>query len=103
MKILIVEDQPDIRATLQDFLELNGHEVLAAEDGIQGLKLAAQRPEFIFCDMSMPNLDGRGVLAGVKGMPEVADVPFIFLTAHANRDDQRSGMALGADDYITKP
>jgi two-component system sensor histidine kinase/response regulator len=103
MKILIVEDQPDIRAILQDFLELNGHEVLAAEDGVEGVKLAAQRPEFIFCDVTMPNLDGRGVLKAIKQMPELAEVPFVFLTANADRADQREGMALGADDYITKP
>jgi two-component system sensor histidine kinase/response regulator len=103
MKILIVEDQPDIRAILQDFLELNGHEVLAAEDGVEGVKLAAQRPDFIFCDVTMPNLDGRGVLKAIKQMPELADVPFVFLTANADRADQREGMALGADDYITKP
>jgi signal transduction histidine kinase len=103
MKILIVEDQADIRDTLRDILEINGHEVIAAEDGLDGVKRAAEKPEFIFCDMSMPNLDGRGVLAAVKQMPEVKEVPFIFLTAHADRRDQREGMSLGADDYITKP
>src|SRR5882672_2226326 len=103
MKILIIEDQDDIRATLRDLLEINGHEVIEAEDGVQGVKQAAQKPDFIFCDMSMPNLDGRGVLAAVKEMPGVRDVPFVFLTANAERDQQREGMALGADDYITKP
>src|SRR3954469_13074231 len=103
MKILIIEDQDDIRATLRDLLELNGHEVIEAEDGVEGVKQAAQKPDFIFCDLSMPNLDGRGVLAAVKEMPEVRDVPFVFLTAHAERSQQREGMELGADDYITKP
>jgi CheY-like chemotaxis protein len=103
MKILIIEDQPDVRATLRDLLEINGYEVLEAEDGVQGVKLAAQKPDFIFCDMSMPNLDGRGVLAALKEMPEIREVPFVFLTAHAERHQQREGMGLGADDYITKP
>ncbi len=103
MKILIIEDQADIRATLRDILEFNRHEVLEAEDGVAGVKQAAQKPDFIFCDMSMPNLDGRGVLAAVKEMPEVRDVPFVFLTANAERHQQREGMALGADDYVTKP
>jgi two-component system, sensor histidine kinase and response regulator len=103
MKILIVEDQPDVRETLKDMLELNGHEVLAAEDGVVGLSLAAQNPDFIFCDMVMPNLDGRGVLTAIKQMPGVRDVPFVYLTARATRTDQRDGMMLGADDYITKP
>jgi two-component system sensor histidine kinase/response regulator len=103
MKILVIEDQPAIRETLKDLLEINGHEVLAAEDGAVGVKLAEQNPEFIFCDMTMPMLDGLGVLAAIKQMPGVCDVPFVFLTARADRADQRQGMALGADDYITKP
>jgi signal transduction histidine kinase len=103
VKILIIDDQADIRATLQDLLEINGYEVLAAEDGVQGVKLAAQKPDFIFCDMAMPNLDGAGVLAAIKQLPDVCDVPFVFLTARAERRDQREGMALGADDYISKP
>ena len=103
MRILVIEDQPDIRATLKDLLEINGHEVLEAEDGVQGVKLAAEKPAFIFCDVTMPNLDGHGVLAAIKQMPGVGDVPFVFLTAKADRSDQRAGMSLGADDYITKP
>jgi len=103
MKILIVEDHLEVRDTLRDMLEINGHEVLAAEDGVAGVRLAAQRPDFIFCDVTMPKLDGPGVLAAVRQMPEVREVPFVFLTANAARDDQRAGMALGADDYITKP
>ena len=103
MKILIIEDQEDIRATLRDLLEINGHEVIEAEDGVQGVKQAATKPDFIFCDMKMPNLDGRGVLAALKEMPGIRDVPFVFLTAQAERQELREGMALGADDYITKP
>jgi len=103
MKILIIEDEPAVRATLQDVLELNGHEVLAAEDGVVGVKLAEQSPDFIFCDMAMPRLDGLGVLAAIRQMPGVRDVPFVFLTAFAERGRQREGMGQGADDYITKP
>ncbi|MBS0630604.1 MAG: response regulator [Verrucomicrobia bacterium] len=103
MKILIIEDDADIRATLADLLQLNGHEVIAAADGVQGVEYAAQKPDFIFCDVMMPHLDGRGVLAAVRQLPGVAEVPFVFLTAKADRADQRDGMALGADDYITKP
>jgi CheY-like chemotaxis protein/anti-sigma regulatory factor (Ser/Thr protein kinase) len=103
MKILIVEDEPDLRETLTDLLEMNGYEVLCAGDGVQGVQLAAQNPDFILCDVAMPNLDGYGVLAAVKQIPGVRDVPFVFLTARAERAEQREGMALGADDYITKP
>jgi two-component system sensor histidine kinase/response regulator len=103
MKILIVEDQDHFRDTLRDLLQLHGHEVLEAEDGVAGVRLAAQKPDFIFCDVEMPNLDGHGVLAAVKEMPGVREVPFVFLTAKVERHHQREGMALGADDYITKP
>jgi len=103
MKILIVEDDAALRQTLQDILEVHGHQVLAAEDGVQGLALAAQDPEFIFCDVNMPNLDGHGLLAAIKKLPRVCDVPFVFLTARSERSELREGMSLGADDYITKP
>ncbi len=103
MKILVIEDQADIRDTLRDLLELNGHTVLAAADGVQGLQRMAEKPDFIFCDIAMPNLDGPGVLEAVRKMPGVCEVPFVFLTAKAERSDRRAGMALGVDDYITKP
>jgi len=103
MRILIIEDQADIRVILKEMLEINGHEVLAAEDGVEGLKLVGSQPDLIFCDMAMPRLDGPGVLMAVRRMPELAEVPFIFLTARAEREDQRAGMNMGADDYITKP
>ena len=103
MKILVIEDQADIRDTLRDILELNGHTVLAAADGVQGLQRMAEKPDFIFCDIAMPNLDGPGVLEAVRKMPGVCEVPFVFLTAKAERSDRRAGMALGVDDYITKP
>ena len=103
MKILIIDDEVGIRETLHDILEFNGHEVIAAEDGRQGLQAAFARPDFIFCDVSMPNLDGLGVLAAIREMPSLRDVPFVFLTGNATREDQRAGMTLGADDYITKP
>jgi two-component system sensor histidine kinase/response regulator len=103
MNILIADDEPEVRDTLKDLLEINGHKVLAAEDGVQAVALAAQKPEFIFCDVEMPNLDGHGVLAAIKEMPGVRDVPFVFLTGRDKREQQRAGMSLGADDYITKP
>ncbi|MBI5692331.1 MAG: response regulator [Verrucomicrobia bacterium] len=103
MKILIIEDDDAIRFTLRDLLELHGHEVLAAADGEQGVALAARHPEFIFCDVSMPGMNGFEVIEAIHRRPEGRLVPFVFLTAKAERSDQRRGMALGADDYITKP
>ena len=103
VKILIIEDEPAIRQTLQDLLEIHGHTVLAAADGIEGVKRAGERPDIIFCDMLMPGMDGDEVLAAVRQLPQCAAIPFLFLTALAARADQRLGMSLGADDYITKP
>jgi two-component system, sensor histidine kinase and response regulator len=103
MTILIVEDEPAIRETLQLCLELNGHTVLAAADGPTGVRLAAELPDMILCDVGLPGLDGYGVLTAIRQLPAGRDVPFIFLTARVDRQDQRRGMALGADDYVTKP
>lgn len=103
MKILIIEDEEMIRLPLQEILELNGHTVIAAPDGPTGVALARQRPDLILCDVGLPGLDGFGVLQAVQAQPECREIPFIFLTARAGRDDQRRGMELGADDYLVKP
>ena len=103
MKILIIEDDLTIRENLHDLLELYGHAVLAAHNGVEGIKLAENDPDLILCDISMPGMGGFDVIAAVRKLPKGRDIPFIFLTAMANRADQRLGMSLGADDYITKP
>jgi CheY-like chemotaxis protein len=103
MTILVIEDEFAVRQTLVDLLELNGHSVLAAADGIEGLKLAERRPDLILCDIQMPGMDGFEVVSAIQALPNCRGIPFIFLTARAGRGDQRRGMALGADDYITKP
>lgn len=103
MKILIVEDEPLIRETLQEMLQLNGHTVLAAADGPEGIRLTQEAPDLVFCDIGLPGKDGYEVLAAIRATPLGREIPFVFLTARADRSDQRRGMALGADDYITKP
>jgi two-component system, sensor histidine kinase and response regulator len=103
MKILIVEDDASIREILQDLLEINGHTVTAAADGQAGIDLAQLGPELILCDIGLPDKNGFEVLAALRQIETCREIPFIFLTARADRDDQRRGMALGADDYITKP
>ena len=103
MKILIIEDEPAIRETLCDLLELNGHTILAAADGAEGIRLALGGPDLILCDIGLPGMDGYEVIAALRQLPACRDIPFVFLTARAEREDQRRGMALGADDYITKP
>lgn len=103
MKILVIEDEEAIRETLVILLEMNGYEVANAPDGETGVTLAAQAPDLILCDIGLPGIDGYEVLKRVRENPASRDVPFVFLTAHADRGAQRRGMELGADDYVTKP
>ncbi|MBK7870653.1 MAG: response regulator [Saprospiraceae bacterium] len=103
-KILVIEDNLEVRENLAEILELSGYEVVVAEDGTEGVDLALnQQPDLIICDVMMPKLDGFGVLNILSKRAETADIPFIFLTAKAEKTDFRRGMNLGADDYITKP
>lgn len=103
-KILIIEDNIDIRENTAELLELSGYQVEAASDGIEGVRLAKSiLPDIVICDIMMPNLDGFGVLQVFSNQPELARIPFIFLTAKTDRADMRKGMEMGADDYLTKP
>ncbi len=102
--VLIIEDEPDIRSAVVETLQDAGYTVLDAENGRVGVALAvAEQPDLIVCDVSMPELDGYGVLAELRQYPQTATVPFIFVSARGDRRDVRAGMNLGADDYITKP
>ncbi|HVV56670.1 MAG TPA: response regulator [Mucilaginibacter sp.] len=102
--ILIIEDNNDIRESTAEILELAGYKVLQADNGKAGVDLAYQhKPELILCDIMMPELDGYGVLYMLNKSTETAAIPFIFLTAKAERIDFRKGMEMGADDYLTKP
>ncbi|MBK8655865.1 MAG: response regulator [Haliscomenobacter sp.] len=103
-KILVIEDNLEVRENLAEILELSDYEVLQAEDGTLGVELASrEKPDLIICDVMMPRLDGFGVLNILSKKPDTASIPFIFLTAKAEKADFRRGMNLGADDYITKP
>lgn len=103
-KILVIEDEEPVRANIQELLENEGYETLTAENGLVGVKLACEHlPDLIICDIMMPELDGHGVLNALRQDPVTATLPFIFLTARAERADLRQGMQLGADDYLTKP
>jgi CheY-like chemotaxis protein len=104
MNILIIEDEPAIRDTLQLCLELHGHTVLTAADGPAGVRQATQQqPDLILCDVGLPSLDGYGVIAAIRQLPAGRDIPFIFLTALAGPDDLRKAMNLGANGYVVKP
>ncbi|MEO3407762.1 response regulator [Mucilaginibacter sp. CAU 1740] len=103
-KILIIEDNNDIRENVVEILELAGYTVFDADNGKTGVEVAVKNlPDVILCDIMMPELDGYGVLYLLNKNPETAAIPFIFLTAKAERIDQRKGMEMGADDYLTKP
>ncbi|AIM36187.1 response regulator [Sphingobacterium sp. SG20118] len=103
--ILIIEDNSDIREGATEILELTGqYHVIAAENGRSGVELATTHlPDLILCDIMMPELDGYGVLYILSKNEETAHIPFIFMTAKAERSDMRKAMELGADDYLTKP
>jgi CRP-like cAMP-binding protein/CheY-like chemotaxis protein len=103
-QVLIIEDNDDIRENIVEILELADFRVLHAANGKIGVDLATKnKPDIILCDIMMPDLDGYGVLYMLGKNPETAAIPFIFLTAKAERVDLRKGMEMGADDYLTKP
>lgn len=103
-KILVIEDNEEVRENLEEILELYGYEVESAEDGKVGVERALKSPpDLILCDVMMPHLDGFGVLNILSKKSSTANIPFIFLTAKAEKQDFRRGMNLGADDYVTKP
>jgi len=103
-KILIIEDQPQMRKNLATILEMEDFQVVTAADGLSGMEVArSERPDIVICDVMMPGLDGYQVLAKLRAEPAMATLPFIFLTAKGDKADLRSGMNLGADDYLTKP
>jgi DNA-binding NarL/FixJ family response regulator len=103
-RILVIEDQPVMRRNIQTILEMEGFEVVAADNGKKGLEAARKNPpDLILCDVMMPELDGYGVLAALRQDPGTATIPFIFLTAKGEKTDLRTGMNLGADDYLAKP
>lgn len=103
-RILVIEDERHVRENLLDLLEMEGFEVIAAEDGQLGVQLAQeQAPDLILCDVMMPKLDGYDVLRILRQNPVTVKIPLILLTAKAARADLRKGMELGADDYLTKP
>ena len=102
--VLIIEDNNDIRENIFEILQLADYIVYEAQNGKAGVELAIKhKPDIILCDIMMPELDGYGVLYMLNKNPETANIPFIFLTARAERLDLRKGMEMGADDYLTKP
>lgn len=103
-KILLIEDNQDMRENTAEILELADYRVTTAKNGKEGVEAAQKdKPDLIICDIMMPVLDGYGALHALSKNTETAGIPFIFLTAKAERSEQRKGMEMGADDYLTKP
>lgn len=103
-KIVVIEDEPQLRKNLAIILSQENFEPILAEDGASGLDMIRQHnPQMVLCDISLPHLNGIQVLKEIRSTPQMNLTPFIFLTARSEKSDQRMGMALGADDYISKP
>ena len=103
-KVLIIEDNIEVRENITEIIALSNYNVVSAENGKIGVELALkEKPDLIICDIMMPVLDGYGVLHLLSKHKETAAIPFVFLTAKSEKADLRKGMEMGADDYITKP
>lgn len=103
-KILIIEDNLEVRENTAEIVEMSNYKVFTAENGKIGVEVAMKElPDLIVCDIMMPVLDGYGVYHLLSKHAETSAIPFIFLTAKSEKNDVRKGMSMGADDYITKP
>ena len=104
-RILCIEDEDFIRQDIVEELTDAGHTVIEADNGADGLKaIVAQTPDLVLCDISMPVMDGHTLLTELReNHPAFDDLPFVFLSALADRKDVIAGKRLGADDYLTKP
>ena len=103
-KILVIDDNLDIRENSIEILELSGYHVFGAADGQAGIDLAIREiPDIIICDIMMPLIDGYEVLQRLRNHSQTAHIPFVFLTARSEKRDIQNGMDLGADGYLVKP
>jgi CheY-like chemotaxis protein len=102
--LLVIEDEVPLRANLVRILSAEGYRVIAAADGDEGIRRVREdRPDLVICDILMPLVNGFGVLAALRSRPETAAIPFIFLTASADKEDLARGLRSGANEYVTKP
>jgi CheY-like chemotaxis protein len=103
-KILVIEDENFIRENVIELLEIEGYEAVGAENGLVGVDLVKEyQPNLILCDVMMPELDGYGVLNALRQESDTATIPFIFLTASADRNNLQRIRDMGMNDYILKP
>ena len=103
-RILVVEDQEDLRAILRDFLSTSGYTVIEAVDGAEGVvKMASERPDLVLMDIQLPVLDGYDATRQIKALPGFAAIPIIAVSSFAMKGDEEKARASGCDDYVTKP
>lgn len=105
-RVLLLEDNPDMLAMLGQVLEWGGYDVLKGRDGNEGIALLQESqppPSVIISDLSMPDLDGFGLLRYVRETPEWAGIPFVIMSAHSSPDDRRRALEEGADEFLVKP
>jgi two-component system, sensor histidine kinase and response regulator len=103
-RILVIDDADFILESTSTLLRFEGYDVVTAGDGIAGVDAVINhKPDLVLCDISMPGLDGYGVLERMRAIPETATTPFIFLTAFTEKANMRAGMERGADDFLVKP
>jgi Response regulator containing a CheY-like receiver domain and an HTH DNA-binding domain len=103
-RILVIDDEAKLRRQFAALLAAEGFTVLEAKNGREGVDLARrEQPDLVMCDITMPEMNGHRVLETLRQEPATAHLPFIFLTGWSEKADVRTGMNLGADDYLTKP
>ena len=103
-KILVIDDDANMRRLISALLAAEGYQIVAANNGRDGLALARkEKPALVICDITMPEMNGHRVLESLRGDAATAHLPFVFLTGWGEREDLRTGMNLGADDYLVKP
>ena len=103
-KILVIDDDTKMRRQIAALLAAEGYQTVEARNGREGVTLAGrENPDLVLCDITMPEMNGHRVLEAVRADPATAHLPFVFLTGWGEREDLRTGMNLGADDYLVKP
>lgn len=103
-KILIAEDEPDIRELIAFTLRFAGHEVITGINGQEGYELAKEhKPDLIMLDVRMPKMTGYEACQSIKAEPEIAHIPVIFLSAKGQESEIEQGLAVGAEQYLLKP
>lgn len=103
-KIVIAEDEPDIRELIAFTLRFAGHEVIAGSNGEEGYLLTLkERPDLVMLDVRMPKMTGYEACKRIKGTPELTNTPVIFLSAKGQESEIEQGLAAGAEEYLLKP